>query len=44
MQVGRRAPRGEALMLLSVDEPIPPPVVERIRQAASVASIKVIKL
>jgi D-3-phosphoglycerate dehydrogenase len=44
MQVGRKAPRGEALMLLSVDEPIPPAVVERIRQAANVASIKVIKL
>ena len=44
MQVGRRAPRGEALMLLSVDEPIPAPVVERIRQAASLATIKVIKL
>ena len=44
MQVGRRAPRGEALMLLSVDEPVPPEVVERIRQAASVATIKVVKL
>jgi D-3-phosphoglycerate dehydrogenase len=44
MQVGRRTPRGEALMLLSVDEPVPPEVVERIRHAASVASIKVIKL
>jgi D-3-phosphoglycerate dehydrogenase len=44
MQVGRRAPRGQALMLLAVDEPVPPEVVERIRQAASIASIKVIKL
>ena len=31
MQVGRRARRGEALMLLSVDEPIPADVIERIR-------------
>ena len=31
-------------MLLAVDEPVPPEVVERIRQAASIASIKVIKL
>jgi hypothetical protein len=31
-------------MLLSVDEPVPPAVVEHIRQAASVATIKVIKL
>jgi D-3-phosphoglycerate dehydrogenase / 2-oxoglutarate reductase len=44
MQVGRRTPRGEALMILSVDEPIPSPVVERIRQAVNIASIKVIKL
>ena len=31
-------------MLLSVDEPVPPAVVERIRQAASIETIKVIKL
>jgi D-3-phosphoglycerate dehydrogenase len=44
MQVGRRMPRGQALMLLSVDEPVPPAVVDRIREAASVELIKVIKL
>lgn len=44
MQVGRRTPRGEALMLLSVDEPVPSSVVERIRRTASMASIRVIKL
>jgi D-3-phosphoglycerate dehydrogenase len=44
MQVGRMARRGEALMLLSVDEPVPEEVVERIRQAASISTIKVIKL
>jgi D-3-phosphoglycerate dehydrogenase len=44
MQVGRKTPRGDALMLLSVDEPVPADVVERIRQAAHVATIKVIKL
>ena len=44
MQVGRRAPRGEALMLLSVDEPIPPAVVEQIRHAAGLATLKLIKL
>ena len=44
MQVGRKTPRGDALMLLSVDEPVPGMVVERIRQAANVAMIKVIKL
>jgi D-3-phosphoglycerate dehydrogenase len=44
MQVGREAPRGHALMLLSVDEPVPHAVVERIRQVASIETIKVIKL
>jgi D-3-phosphoglycerate dehydrogenase len=44
MQVGRRTPRGEALMILSVDEPVPPAVVEQIRQSLRIASIKVIKL
>jgi D-3-phosphoglycerate dehydrogenase len=44
MQVGRRARRGNALMLLSVDEPVPPTVVDRIRQAANMEAIKVIKL
>jgi hypothetical protein len=31
-------------MLLSVDEPVPPGVVDRIRQAANMEAIKVIKL
>jgi D-3-phosphoglycerate dehydrogenase len=44
MQVGRMTPRGQALMLLSVDESVPPAVVERIRHAASIETIKVIKL
>ena len=44
MQVGRRSRRGQALMLLSVDEPVPTAVVERIREAASIETIKVIKL
>jgi len=44
MQVGRRTARGQALMLLSVDEPVPQSVVDRIRQVASIETIKVIKL
>ena len=31
-------------MLLSVDEPVPPTVVDRIRQAANMEAIQVIKL
>jgi D-3-phosphoglycerate dehydrogenase len=44
MQVGRRTPRGQALMLLSVDEPVPLEVVDRIRRAANIEAIKIIKL
>ena len=44
MQVGRMTPRGDALMLLSVDEPVPAPVVDTIRQQTHIASIKVIQL
>jgi D-3-phosphoglycerate dehydrogenase len=45
MQDGRRTRRGEALMLLSVDEPVPPSVVDHIRQAvAGIGSIKVLQL
>ncbi len=32
MHVGRKTPRGEAIMVLGVDEPIPPDVLEAIRQ------------
>jgi D-3-phosphoglycerate dehydrogenase len=44
MQVGRQAPRGHALMLLAVDEPVPNEVLDRIRAAANIASIKSIRL
>lgn len=44
MQVGRRARRGAALMLLAVDEPVPGDVITRIRQAASISGIKVLEL
>ena len=41
---GREAPRGEALMLVSVDDPIPAAVVERLRATARVLAVKVVKL
>ena len=44
MQVGRQAPRGRALMILSVDDPVPAEVVERLRTQEHIAFIKVIKL
>lgn len=44
MQVGRRTRRGEALMLLSVDEPVPADVIARVRQAVNISTIKVLEL
>jgi D-3-phosphoglycerate dehydrogenase len=44
MQLGRQRPRGEALMALTVDEPIPPEVLERIRAVTGVAQIRVVRL
>jgi D-3-phosphoglycerate dehydrogenase len=44
MRVGRERPRGEALMVLTVDDPIPPEVLERIRAVTDIAQIRVIRL
>ena len=44
MQVGRRERRGQALMVLSVDEPIPPEVLGKLRALGNMDSIRVIKL
>jgi D-3-phosphoglycerate dehydrogenase len=44
MQVGRSGPRERALMLLSVDDPIPSEVVERLRTIHDLEAVKVVKL
>ncbi len=44
MQVGRLAPRGEALMVTNVDEAIPDEAVEEIRQCAAVEDAFVVSL
>ncbi|MGE3270831.1 MAG: phosphoglycerate dehydrogenase [Chloroflexota bacterium] len=44
MQVGRSAARGRALMLLSVDDPIPAAVVAKLRTLDNIAAVKVLKL
>jgi D-3-phosphoglycerate dehydrogenase len=44
MQLGRQRPRGEALMALTVDEPIPAAVLERIRAVTGVEQIRVVRL
>jgi D-3-phosphoglycerate dehydrogenase len=44
MQVSRQKPRGEALMLLKVDEPLPPNEIERMASIPDVHTIKLVKL
>ena len=44
MQVGRRSRRGQALMILSVDEPIPADVLDRLRLVENLDALRVIKL
>ncbi|MCC7371839.1 MAG: phosphoglycerate dehydrogenase [Chloroflexi bacterium] len=44
MQVGRSTARGRALMLLSVDDPIPPTVVSQLRGLDNFAAVKVLRL
>ena len=44
MQLGRAQRGGEALMALTVDDPIPAEVLERIRAVTDVAQIRVVRL
>ena len=44
MQVGREAPRGPALMLLSVDDPIPADLLQRIKRVANLEYVKVVTI
>jgi D-3-phosphoglycerate dehydrogenase len=44
MQVGRKERRGPALMLVSVDEPIPPASLRRIRDVPGFESVKVVRI
>ena len=44
MHVGRATVRGRALMLLSVDEPIPPAAVRQLRGLDNFATVRVLRL
>ena len=44
MLVGRRQPRGQALMVLAVDEPVPAEVLARLRATENVNAVRVIAL
>jgi D-3-phosphoglycerate dehydrogenase len=44
MQVGRLRPRGEAMMILAVDEPIPTPVFERVLALSPIRGGRLVRL
>src|SRR5437879_4613365 len=44
MQVGRNRPRGDAVMILSVDEPVPEEVQEEIRRTPGIADVQSVVL
>jgi D-3-phosphoglycerate dehydrogenase len=44
MQVAREAPRGEAIMVLSLDDAVPPSVFETLRQVPDIAWVKALQV
>ena len=44
MEVGRLAPRGQATMVLGLDDPLPEPVLEELRAIPFIGTVKVVAL
>src|SRR6266852_2725554 len=44
MQVGRDAPRGNAMMILAVDDPVSPDVLARLRDVAGMSDLRYVEL
>ena len=44
MQVGRDAPRGNAMMILAVDDPVAPEVLARLREVAGMSDLRFVEL
>jgi hypothetical protein len=44
MQVARDAPRGEAIMVLTLDDPVPASVFEILRQSPDIEWAKVLQI
>ena len=44
MEVGRLSPRGEAMMILGLDDPMPAPVLEEIRNIPRIDSARIVRL
>jgi hypothetical protein len=44
MQVGRDAPRGNAMMILAVDDPVGDEVLSRLREVAGMSDLRYVEL
>jgi D-3-phosphoglycerate dehydrogenase len=44
MQVGRDHPRGDAVMILSVDDPVPESIQARIREVPGMTDVQTVTL
>lgn len=44
MMVGRDAPRGKAMMILTVDDPVEPPLLARLREVAGMSDLQFVEL
>jgi D-3-phosphoglycerate dehydrogenase len=44
MRLGRAVPRGEAMMVLEVDEPVGEPVLERLRHVSGISDLRYVEL
>jgi hypothetical protein len=44
MNLGRSAPRADALMILALDEPVPDEIAQRIREQEAVLDLWLIRL
>ena len=44
MVVGRMSPRGRAMMVIGLDDPVPPPVLEEIRALKQIDTARLVKL
>jgi D-3-phosphoglycerate dehydrogenase len=44
MQLGRDAPRGRAMMIVTIDDPVPDAVLERLRSVAGMSDLRYVEL
>ena len=44
MVVGRQSPRGRAMMIIGLDDPVPPPVLEEIRSLSQIERARMVRM